>query len=384
MPSVLAIVNGTCYFDAGRKPAVGNVVIKGGKIAAAGPAARVPAGAVVIDARGRVVTPGLIDAHTHLGNCGEGTGPSGFDLNEASAAATPHVRALDGVDPRDPAFEDARRAGVTTVCVLPGSANVIGGVAVALKTAGDIVDRMVARADVGMKVAFGENPKSSHGEKRQPQTRMGTAALLREMLTKAREYRRGRALKGAKKTALDFELEPLVRVLAGEMPLRAHAHRADDVATAVRIAREFKCRVIADHCTEGHLIASFLRENGVPCVVGPSLIARFKVELRGRSYATAAALEKAGCELALTTDHPFLPIDGLPMAAALAVREGMTEAGAFRAVTQGAAKILGLNRRLGRLAAGYDGDVVVWTAHPFESRAKVVITVIGGDVVYAA
>jgi imidazolonepropionase-like amidohydrolase len=381
----LAIIDGNVYRDAGAPPVRGHVVITGGKITAAGPRARVPRGAEVIEAAGLVVTPGLIDAHTHLGNYGEGTGPPGFDANEAVEAATPHVRALDGVDPRDLGFEDARRAGITTVCVLPGSANVIGGTGVIVKTAGTIVDEMVVRADAGMKVAFGENPKFSHpAERRMPVTRMGTAAVLREMLTQAAEYRRKRRLAPAKRPDLDLRLEPLVRVLAGEMPLRAHAHRADDIATAVRVAREFKCRLISDHCTEGYLIADFLARHKVPCVVGPTLIGRFKQELRGRSYEAAGILEKAGCAVALTTDHPFLPIDTLITSAATAVREGMSAAGALRAVTHAAAAVLGLGRRLGKLAPGYDGDVAVWTEHPLESRAKVVATVIGGEVVFRA
>jgi imidazolonepropionase-like amidohydrolase len=379
----LAIVNGTVYRAGDAKPARANVIIRGGKVNAVGPAAAVPRSAEVIDAQGMVVTPGLIDAHTHVGNYGEGTGPPGFDANEAAEAATPHVRALDGVDPRDLGFEDARRAGITTVCVLPGSANVVGGTGVVLKTAGAIIDRMVVLADAGMKVAFGENPKFSHPEnKRMPLTRMGTAAVLREMLTQAREYRRKRRLPAAKRPDVDIRMEPLVRVLAGELPLRAHAHRADDIATAVRVAREFKCRLVSDHCTEGYLIADYLAENAVPCVVGPTLIGRFKQELRQRSYAAAGILEKAGCALALTTDHPFLPIDTLTTSAATAAREGMTEGGALRAITGGAAAILGLGRRLGKLARGYDGDAVVWTGHPLDARAKVAATVIEGEVVY--
>lgn len=379
----LAVINGTVWRAGDAAPVKANVIIRNGKISAVSRAAKVPRGAEVVDARGSMVTPGLVDAHTHVGNYGEGTGPPGFDANEAAEAATPHVRALDGVDPRDLGFEDARRAGITTVCVLPGSANVIGGTGVVLKTAGAVIDEMTVVADAGMKVAFGENPKFSHPDgQRMPVTRMGTAAVLREMLTRAREYRRKRRLPPAKRPDFDLRMEPLVKVLAGEMSLRAHAHRADDIATAVRIAREFKCRLVADHCTEGYLIADYLARNGVPCVVGPSLIGRFKQELRQRSYAAAGILEKAGCAVALTTDHPFLPIDTLITSAATAVREGMSARAALRAVTHGAAQMLGLGHRVGKLAPGYDGDVVVWTDHPLDAQAKVAATVIRGEVVF--
>jgi imidazolonepropionase-like amidohydrolase len=379
----IAIVNGTVYRTGDAAPTKANVVVRDGKISSVGPKGEPPRGAEVIDARGMIVTPGLIDVHTHVGNFGEGTGQPGFDANEASEAATPHARALDGIDPRDLGFDDARRAGITTVCVLPGSANVIGGTGVVLKAAGIVIDEMVVLADAGMKVAFGENPKFSHPDNRRaPVTRMGTAAVLREMLAKAGEYRRKRRLSPAKRPDLDIRMEPLVHVLERRMPLRAHAHRADDIATAVRIAREFKCRLISDHCTEGYLIADYLAANRIPCVVGPTLIGRFKYELRERSYAAAGILEKAGCEVALTTDHPFVPIDVLTTSAATAVREGMSEEGALRAITNGAAKMLGLGRRLGKLARGYDGDVVVWKGHPLDARAKVAATIIEGEVVY--
>lgn len=381
MPKVLAITGGTVFVDE-RTVVDGDVLMRYGKVVSVGPDVRIPKGAEVIDARGKIVTAGLIDCHTHLGNCGEGTGPVGFDHNEAAEAVTPHVRAIDGIDPRDAGFADARRAGITSVCVLPGSANVIGGTAVVLKTAGTIVDEMVVRADVGMKIAFGENPKVTHGEKRAPQTRMGTAALLRETLSKARDYQRRRGRRSEARAGFDFRLESLLPVLSGKMPLRAHAHRADDMVTALRVAGEFGCKIVLDHCTEGHLIAEFLARRGFPCVVGPALIGRFKVELKERSYATPGVLERVGCRVALMTDHPFMPIDTLTTAAAFAVREGMSAAGAFRAITSGAAEILGLGRRLGRLAPGFDADAVVWTTHPLESSAKVVCTVINGRVVY--
>jgi len=383
--TTVAIVNGTVFRDGGSKPRPASVLVRDGKIAAVGANVRIPRGAEVVEARGRFVTPGLIDVHTHLGNFGEGTGPAGFDANEAVEAATPHARALDGVDPRDLGFDDARRAGVTTVCILPGSANVIGGMGIVVKTAGTIIDDMVVQAEAGLKVAFGENPKFSHPEsRRMPVTRMGTAAVLRETLTQAREYRRKRRLPPAKRPDLDLRMEPLVAVLERKIPLRAHAHRADDIATAVRVAREFNCRLVADHCTEGYLIADFLAARKIPCAVGPTLIGRFKQELRLRSYAAAGILEAAGCEVALTTDHPFMPIDTLVTAAATAVREGMSPAAALRGITDGAAKMLGLGRRVGKLARGYEGDVVVWSAPPLESQAKVVATVIGGEVVYRA
>lgn len=378
----LAIVNGTVYPQAGEPRERATVVIRNGKIAAVGPRAVVPRGAEVLNARGLVVTPGLIDAHTHLGNCGEGTGPMGFDYNEATDAVTPQCRALDGIDPFDLGFEEARRAGITAACVLPGSANVVGGTGVVIKTAGTVVDEMVVRADAGMKVAFGENTKVTHGAKRPPQTRMGNAALLREALLRAQEYGRQRKLPAARRPEFDLKLENLLRVLEGKMPLRAHAHRAHDIATAVRIALEFDCPLVSDHCTEGHLIAPLLKKHNIPCIVGPSIMGRFKLELRNRSYATAGIMERAGVKVALTTDHPFLPIDSLNTSAAIAVREGMSREGAFRAVTQTAAEILGLGKRLGRLLPGYDGDAALWTDFPLSSSARCVATVIAGNVVH--
>jgi imidazolonepropionase-like amidohydrolase len=378
----LAIVNGTVYPQAGTPLERASVVIRNGKVTAVGPRAVVPRGAEVLDAKGFVVTPGLIDAHTHLGNCGEGTGPMGFDYNEASDAVTPHCRALDGIDPFDLGFDEARRAGVTAACVLPGSANVIGGTGVVIKTVGTVVDDMVVRADAGLKVAFGENTKVTHASKRMPQTRMGNAALLRETLLRAREYVRKRKLPAARRAEFDMKLENVVRVLEGKMPLRAHAHRAHDIATAVRIAREFDCPLVSDHCTEGHLIAPLLKKYNIPCIVGPAIIGRFKLELRYRSYATAGVMERTGLRVALTTDHPFLPIDSLNTAAALAIRDGMSREGAFRAVTQTAAEILGVGRRLGRLVPGCDGDAAIWTDFPLSSAARCVATVVDGVIVY--
>ncbi|MBM7866127.1 amidohydrolase family protein [Heliobacterium gestii] len=340
----------------------------------------------VIDGAGRLVLPGFIDAHCHVGIAEEGAPIEGDDLNETSEPLTPHLQALDGINPLDPAFADALRGGVTTVCVLPGSANIMGGQAVIMKTAGPFAERVVCNS-AAVKAALGENPKRVYGEqKKAPITRMASAALLREALARAREYGRRRAETAgepSKAPEVDLRWEALQPLLARQVPLRLHAHRADDLLTGLRIIQEFGLQAVLEHCTEGHLIAGELAQAGVPAVVGPSLVNRAKVEMREITPATAGILHGAGVLVALMTDHPVIPIQYLPLCAGLAVRHGMEEETALRAISLHAARILGLDAFVGSLEPGKQADVVLWDGHPFDTRSSVTQVWIRGRMVYS-
>ncbi|MDA8144839.1 MAG: amidohydrolase [Thermaerobacter sp.] len=360
----------------------GSLLVKDGRIAALG-RVEIPPEAEVLEAGGRPVYPGFIDAHTHLGLYEEGEGWAGDDVNETGEPVTPHLRAIDGINPADAGFTDALRGGVTAAWVAPGSANVLGGEGVTLRTAGREVAQMVLRAPWGLKGALGENPKRVHGDqKRVPSTRIGTAGMLRETLVRAQGYLEKVRAGGDKTPERDLRLEAVGRVLRGEYPLRLHAHRADDILTGVRIAEEFGIRICIEHCTEGHQVAQELARRGIPAVVGPSLAARVKAELRDRSFRTPAVLSRAGVKVALMTDHPVVPSAFLPLAAALAVREGMTEEEALRAVTIHAAEICGVGDRLGSLEAGKDADLVVWSGPPFDLRSRPLAVLVAGRVVH--
>ncbi|AEG14158.1 amidohydrolase [Desulfofundulus kuznetsovii DSM 6115] len=383
---MLAITGGKVITMTGKIYEPGMVLVEQGKIVAVGPLNRVPAGAEVDDATGCVVMPGFIDAHCHVGVAEEIYREEGDDTNEYTDPVTPHLRAIDAVYPADLGFEDARAGGVTTVATGPGSANIIGGEMVALKTAGQVVDRMVLRSPVGLKAALGENPKRTYGrEKKMPATRMASAALLREALAKAQDYQRKLETAAAgrgERPDRDLKMESLVRVLRREIPLRVHAHRADDIMTALRIAREFNLLLVVEHCTEGYLVAQELAAHGVMAVVGPMITNRAKVELKGISLQTPRALAEAGVTFAIMTDHPVVPIQYLALSAALAVRGGLPEEKALRAITLDAARILGLENRLGSLEPGKDADIVVLSGYPFDPRTRVIKTYIDGRLVY--
>lgn len=381
-----AIVRGKIYTMAGSILDGGTVLIEAGKIAAVGADLSIPADAEVIDARGGCVLPGIIDAHTHIGIFEEGIGFEGADGNEMTSPATPQLRALDAINPLDPAFAGAIAGGVTSLMVAPGSANVIGGQVLAMKTWGRVVDDMVLKEPLGLKVAFGENPKGVYsGQKKSPITRMAVAAILRENLISAANYlEKQEKAKGDEEKApeRDLKLEALARVLRKEMPLRAHAHRADDIITAIRIAEEFGVNICIEHCTEGHLIADFLAEKGVPAIVGPTLGTRPKVELANTSFRTPGLLFRAGVKVALTSDHPVFPVQQLPIQAALAHKDGLPEEEALKAITINAAEIMGLSQRVGSLAPGKDADIVIFSGHPFHWRTQVVKTFVDGEIVY--
>ncbi|WP_027962962.1 amidohydrolase [Halalkalibacillus halophilus] len=334
-----------------------------------------------IDLQGKVITPGLIDVHTHLGVFEEGNGPAGHDFNETSSASTPQVRALDGINPFDIGFEDARQAGITTAQILPGSANVIGGEMVIVKTVGKVADEMVVKEPSGLKAATGENPKRFHGgQGKLPTTRMGVAGILRDKLYEAKSY-----VKKQENGDTDFnlELENIVKVIRKEIPLRVHAHRAEDIATVLRIKREFDIELTIEHGTEGHLMPEFIAEHEVSVAVGPTLSARSKVELKNKGWETLSVYAKHQIPFAITTDHPVVPIEHLMTSAIMGVKHGLTEDQALQALTSKAAAHIGLEDRLGSIEIGKDADFVIWDQDPFDLRSNVEATYINGKMVYS-
>lgn len=376
---MLAIIGGTVLTMAGSTLPAGTVLVEHGKIVAAGERVAVPADATVIDATGKFVTPGLIDAHTHLGVYTEAYAWAGEEVNETSKPTTPEMDVIDAINPDDAGLADAVAGGVTTVMVAPGSANPVGGQCSIIKTRRrQSVEEMVLRRHAGLKIAFGENPRRVYGEqKKAPVTRMATAALVRETLHKAKDYL---ARAGEKDWKFDLGLEAAARVLKGEMPLRAHAHRADDIVTALRIATEFAVDVIIEHATEGHLIAELLAERQAKLVVGPNLTTRSKLELKDRSFAAPAILADHGVKFALMSDHPVLPSAFLPVYAGLATRFGLSAETALRAITAEAAAILGVDDRIGAIVPGLDADLVVWDGPPLAVATRPVRVIIDGAV----
>lgn len=379
----MLLINGVIHtMDGGTIPN-GFVRIQGTCIAQVGPMDALPDTDCtgVIDAQGGHVLPGFIDAHCHLGLYG--CGGAEDDLNESASPCTPQVRALDGVDPLNSYFEDARRAGVTCVLTGPGSTNPIAGQSLLLKTAGLVTDHMTVRAPAAMKFALGENPKNAHGkEGRSPVTRMGTAAVIREYLTRALDYEQNciQAQKnGTNAPEPDWQLEALRLVVTGRLPAHFHAHRADDIMTAIRLSREFGLDCVIVHGTEGHLIADALAKEGVPVITGPLLTDRSKPELANLTLENTAILAKAGVQVAICSDHPETPISLLPFCAAMAARAGMDEEEALAAITINAACIAGVGDRLGSLTAGKDADIIVMDGHPFHWRSKAVHVLIDGQ-----
>ena len=364
-----------------REPRKVDLLLAGGKIAAIGENLDVTADAEVFDAAGLQVFPGFVDAHTHIGLDGYGIGYEGSDYNEMNDIWTPQLRAIDGINPRDPSLADARRAGVTCVCTGPGSANVLGGTFLAMKTVGDRVDKMVVRDPVAMKCAFGENPKRCYRDKCDS-TRMSTAAFLRGALMQARDYgARKQAANGdiTKMPAYNQKLEALLPVLAREIPLKAHAHQANDIFTALRIAREFNLRLTLEHVTEGHLIVDELAgEKDVPMAVGPSLTFASKFELQNKSWSTPAVLTAAGCHVSIITDSSVIPQQYLPLCAGMAIKAGMDPFDALKAITLNPAEHIGVADRVGSLEVGKDADLVITAGSPFEVLTEVKAVFIDG------
>jgi imidazolonepropionase-like amidohydrolase len=381
----LAIVGGRVIPVAGAPIEDGVVLVNDGRVEAVGRDVRVPDGAEWVGAAGKVVLPGLVDAHTHLGVHEEAEGWAGQDTNEMTEPVTPQVRALDAINPADLGFADAVAGGVLTVNVNPGSGNPIGGQAAAVRSAGRTVDDMVLRAPSGLKSALGENPKRVYGDRKQlPSTRLGTAAVIRDALVKARNYLDKLDRGDDPPPERDLRWEALGLVLSGEIPWRQHCHRADDIATALRLADEFGYRLVIDHGTEAVLLADRLAERDVPVLIGPLLTSRSKVELRNRSLTNPGRLAAAGVELGIITDHPVVPIHLLAVQAALAVREGLDPAAALRAVTLTPARVLGLDDRLGSLEPGKHATLCVWSGDPLDARSRVDAAWIEGRQVFGS
>ena len=381
----LAIVGGRVIPVEGTPIEDGVVLIDQGRIEAVGRDVRVPDGVDRVDAAGKVVLPGLVDAHVHLGVHEEGEGWAGQDTNELTDPVTPQVRALDAINPDDLGFVDAVAGGVLTVNVNPGSGNPIGGQTAAVRCAGRTVDEMLLRAPSGMKSALGENPKRVYGERKQlPSTRLGTAAVIRDALVKAANYLAKLERGDDEFVERDLRWEALGLVLRGEIPWRQHCHRADDIATALRLADEFGYRLVIDHGTEAVLLADRLADRGVPVLIGPLLTSRSKVELRNRSLANPGRLAAAGVELAIITDHPVIPVHLLAIQAGLAVREGLDPAAALRAITLTPARVLGLDAQLGSLEPGKHATLCVWSGDPLDARSRVEAAWIEGRPVLSA
>ena len=335
----------------------------------------------ILNAKGNLVLPGIIEAHCHMGITEEKKGMEGDDCNENVNPITPYLRAIDAINPMDAAFNDALQAGITSAMIGPGSANVVGGQFAFVKTHGRCIDHMIVKAPAAMKVAFGENPKVNYsGQGTSPSTRMAIAAMLREELSKAAAYRNKKEQDPDMDT--DFRYECWLPVLYGEIPLKAHAHRADDILTAVRIAKEFGLRMTLDHCSEGHLIMEELQEAGFPAIVGPDMASRNKIEVQNMAFKTAGLLAGHGILTAVTTDHPVSKIQFLPICAGLAVKEGMPKEEGLRSITINAARICGVEERVGSLAVGKDGDVAIFGGSPMEVFTRAFCTIIEGKIVY--
>ena len=384
---MLVIKNGYIKTMDGKDIENGIIIIEDGKIKSVGNNLAIPEEAEVIDVNGYLVTPGLIDAHCHIGMWEEGIGFEGEDGNEDTEPITPQLRAIDAINPMDQGFQDAIEGGVTSAVTGPGSANVIGGTFLAMKTFGKRVDDMVIKDPVAMKVAFGENPKRVYDEQhKSPVTRMAIAALLRETLYEAKQYKED--LDEAKedpdkKPDFDLKLEALLPVMRKEIPLKAHAHRADDIFTALRIAKEFDLDITLDHCTEGHLIVDELKAEGKFCLIGPSIGSRVKYELKNKSFETPKILFDAGIKIAIITDSNVIPIQHLPLCAGMAVKAGLPEEEAWKSITINPAEIAGISEKVGSITVGKDADLAIFKGNPLLNvDYETAMTIINGKIVY--
>lgn len=373
---MLLIQNGTLYTMEQDEPIRADLLIRDGKIIEIAKTIHPTQRMKAMDVKGKLVFPGFIDAHSHIGISEEKTTVQGDESNEGTNPITPCLRGLDAINPMDSAFHNALAVGITGVMVGPGSANAIGGQFAFIKTAGRCIDNMVVLAPAAIKIAFGENPMTNYGMNGNiPSTRMAIASLIREELFRARQYFEESGQK-------IFDMECYRALFEGNIPLKAHVHRADDIFTAIRIAKEFGLGLTLDHCTEGHLIAEEIAESGYPAIVGPSLASRNKKEVSLSDFKTAGVLQKAGVLVALTTDHPVSRIQYLPLCAALAAKEGLGTMDALRAITINAARICRVDHRLGSLKVGKDADLVIYDGNPLDITSSVIATIINGEIVW--
>ena len=373
MERIIAIKGGTVYTMEGKVLKDKVIVIKDGKIKEI--INNIPENAKVIDAQGKFIYPGLIDIHTHTGLWEEGIGREGYDGNEYIDPVTPHLRALDGINFLDRGFEEAKANGITTVNIMPGSANVIGGQGVAVKTTGEILLN-----PSGIKMALGENPRRVYrSQNRMPSTRMGNAFLMRKALIETQNYIKK---KEKDKYLFDLKYEALSGLFEGKYPARIHAHRQDDIVTAIRIMEEFNIKAVIEHSTEGHFVADFLSKKGIPCALGPIITTRVKQELKFRTPETAKVYEEKGVLFAFTTDYPVIPIYGLQLSTSIALQYGLSRETALKAITINGAKILGLDKRIGSIKEGKDADIIITDGDILEPVTKILYTLINGEIVY--
>ncbi len=361
-------------------PDGGDLLIDGGKVMAVGTGLSAP-GAKVIDAQGMYVMPGIVDAHCHIGMWEDGMGQEGSDGNETTGAVTAEMRAIDGLNPYDRCWEEALEAGVTSVATGPGSANVVGGQFLAMKTTPGPIEPRLLREPLALKTAFGENPKRVYGDRKQsPSTRMATAAIFRQAMIDGLTYaKKMEDLDGSKRPDRSLGKEMLALAASGKILVKAHAHRADDILTAVRLRNEFNLDMTLEHCTEGYLIAEELKRANIPIILGPLLSERSKIELKNLTFKAPAVLHKAGVRFAIMTDHPVIPLQYLFLSAALAVREGLPEQEALMAITLNAAWAIGLDDRIGSLAPGKDADFALYEGHPLDARTHVRAVFVNGE-----
>lgn len=386
MKEMLLIKQGTIYDAVHEEPYVADILVEEGQIKQIAPVleGKIINEAKILDASGLHVYPGFVEAHCHLGLDGYAIGFEGADYNEMTDSLTPQLSAIDGLNPQDESIRLALEGGVTCVAAGPGSSNVLGGTFTAYKTTGKRIDDMVIKKKVAMKCAFGENPKRCYKGK-DNYSRMSTASKLRIMLDKTIEYKKKKEAAGddvLKQPAYDPKLEALIPVIEGELPLKAHAHQANDIYTAIRIAREYHLGLAIDHCTDGALIADDLAKEGFPVAVGPSLGHATKFELKNKSFTTPGILAKAGCQVSIITDSPVIPQEYLSLCAGLAVKDGMSQFDALKAITIHAAKHIGVSDRVGSIEIGKDGDFVIAEGNPMVSDTKLSYVIIDGIIRY--